>query len=85
MNFLKIILFFQLIEIEMSIDWHKYVISSNLQASFKSIKSLNGIESFNYITSIDLSKNQIKQIDSLHNFISLEILDLSTNQKKWIH
>ena len=89
MNFLKIILLFQLIktsifQIEINIDWKKYISSDSLTAYSKKIKSLNGIESFKYLKSIDLSSNQIKEIDSLKNLTSLGYLYLSNNQIKEI-
>ena len=92
MNLLKIILLFHLIkttilEIEIvSIDWQKYINSSNLIAFDKKIKSLNGLlTNFTYLKSIDLSNNRIEQIDSLQNLKSLQYLDLSNNQLKEIN
>ena len=85
MNLIRLILLFQLInlaifQIEIDIKWNKYIYSNSLMASSKNIKSLNGIESFNYLNSIDLSKNKIERIDSLKSLTSLETLRFSENK-----
>ena len=66
MNFVIVIfLLFRLIKTEIifdeneivNIDWKKYINSARLNAYDENIKSINGIENFNYLKFIDLKKN----------------------------
>ncbi len=66
MKIIEIIFLFQLIklstfEIE-NINWKKYIKSDELNAVNQKIKSINGIEGFGYLKSINLKLNQIKEI-----------------------
>ena len=86
MKILPIILF-KIVFASVNVNWYSYLSDNSieLKAISKNIESLNGIEIFKQLKSIDLSLNKIKLINQLEHLSSLESLILSNNQIKQIN
>ena len=56
-----------------NINWDIYLINKDsIEANMKYIKELNGIESFENITSLDLGNNLIENIEPIADLIQLK-------------